>query len=233
HNVQIATGANGFADLNTELTINNPRLVSHISALVEWQKTKIFDYGGRGTRAEPKFQSGECGIFIGSSATRADILANSKFTVGFGMMPYWPNVPGAPQNSIIGGASFWVLRARPEAEYAGVAKFLAFLSRADVQAGWHQNTGYLPVTAAAYYLTRAQGFYDRNPGFAIALEQITLKPPTENSKGLRLGSFVLIRDVIEDEIEQALSGQKSAQAALDAAVRRGNELLRAFARANR
>ena len=214
------------------LVINNPLMVRHIGQLAEWQKTKLFDYSGRATAAEPRFQKGECGIFIGSSATRADILANSKFDVGYGMLPYWPDVEGAPQNSIIGGATLWVLRDRPRDEYKGVAKFFAFLSQPEVQAAWHQNTGYLPITRAAYDLTRAQGFYDRNPGTAISIEQITLKPPTENSKGLRLGSFVLIRDVIEDELEQAFAGKKSAQAALDAAVERGNELLRQFERAN-
>ncbi len=233
HNLPIATRSNGLGGLDAELTINNPTLVRHIGALAEWQKTKAFDYGGRATRAEPKFQTGECGIFLGSSATRADIRANSKFAVGYGMLPYWPDVDGAPQNSIIGGATLWVLNSRPANEYKGVAKFFAFLSRPDIQAAWHQNTGYLPITRAAYDLTRAQGFYDRNPGTAISIEQITLKPPTENSKGLRLGSFVLVRDVIEDEMEQAFAGKKPARDAMDAAVKRGNELLRQFERANR
>ena len=101
-----------------------------------------------------------------------------------------------------------------------------------MQASWHQNTGYLPVTRAAYDLSRSQGFYDRNPGASISIEQITLKSPTVNSRGVRLGSFVLVRDAIEDEIEQVFSGKKSAQAALDAAVERGNRLLRQFERAN-
>jgi sn-glycerol 3-phosphate transport system substrate-binding protein len=100
-----------------------------------------------------------------------------------------------------------------------------------VQAAWHQNTGYLPVTRAAFDLTRAQGFYDRNPGTAISIEEVTLNPPTENSRGLRLGSFVLIRDAIEDELEAAFAAKKSARAAMDAAVERGNKLLRQFERA--
>jgi sn-glycerol 3-phosphate transport system substrate-binding protein len=232
HNLPIATRSNGLEGLDAVLTFNNPVMVRHIAQLVEWQKSKTFDYSGRATSAEPRFQNGECGIFIGSSGTRADILANSKFEVGYGMLPYWPDVAGAPQNSIIGGATLWVLRDRPRDEYKGVAKFLAFLSKPEVQASWHQNTGYLPTTRAAFDLTRAQGFYDRNPGTAISIEQITLKMPTENSKGLRLGSFVLIRDAIEDELELAFSGKKSAQAALDSAVERGNRLLRQFERAN-
>ena len=232
HNLPIATKANGLGGLDAVLTFNNPLVVRNIAQLADWQTTKVFDYSGRATSAEPRFQRGECGIFIGSSATRADIRANSKFEIGYGMLPYSPDVEGAPQNTIIGGATLWVLRDRPREEYKGVAKFFAFLSKPEVQAAWHQNTGYLPITRAAYDLTRAQGFYDRNPGAAISIEQITLKMPTENSKGLRLGSFVLIRDVIDDELEQAFSGKKSAQAALDSAVERGNRLLRQFERAN-
>jgi sn-glycerol 3-phosphate transport system substrate-binding protein len=232
HNLPIATRANGFGGLDAVLDFNNPLMVRHVAQLSQWQISKVFDYSGRAQSAEPRFQRGECGIFIGSSGTRADIKANSKFDVGYGMMPYWPDVAGAPQNTIIGGATLWVLRDRPAAEYKGVAKFFAYLSKPEVQAAWHQNTGYLPVTRAAFELTRAQGFYDSHPGAAISIEQITLKPPTENSRGLRLGSFVLIRDVIDDELEQAFSGKKSAQAALDSAVERGNRLLRQFERAS-
>jgi sn-glycerol 3-phosphate transport system substrate-binding protein len=232
HNLPIATKSNGMAGLDAVLIFNNPLMVRNVAQLAEWQKTKVFDYSGRATSAEPRFQKGDCGIFIGSSGTRADILANSKFDVGYGMLPYWPDVEGAPQNSIIGGATLWVLRDRPRDEYKGVAKFFAYLSRPEVQAAWHQNTGYLPITRAAFDLTRTQGFYDRNPGTAISIEQITLKVPTDNSRGLRLGSFVLIRDVIDEELEQAFSGKKTAQEALDSAVARGNRLLRQFERAN-
>jgi sn-glycerol 3-phosphate transport system substrate-binding protein len=226
HDVPIATKANGLGGVDATLTINNPLMVRHVTALAEWQKTKLFDYSGREVQAQPRFPAGECGIFIGSSALRIDFAAKARFSIGYGMMPYWPDVPAAPQNSIIGGATLWVLRGRPEEEYKAVARFFAYLSQPQVQAAWHQHTGYLPVT-------RAQGFYDRNPGAETAIEEINHKPPTENSRGLRLGSFVLIRDVIEDELEKAFAGKKSAQAALDSAVARGNELLRQFERATR
>ncbi|MEA2928062.1 MAG: sn-glycerol 3-phosphate transport system substrate-binding protein [Hyphomicrobiales bacterium] len=233
HNVPLATKQNGFGGLDTELLINNELVVRHIAALAEWQHAKIFDYGGRSDRADQKFYGSQCGIYISSSATRADILANAKFEVGFGMMPYWPDIAGAPQNSIIGGATLWVLKGRPAEEYKGVARFFAYLSKPGAQAWWHQTTGYLPITKAAYELSQAQGFYDRNPGADISIKQITLHTPTDNSKGLRLGSFVLIRDIIEDELEQAFAGKRSAKSALDLAVKRGNDVLRQFEKANR
>jgi sn-glycerol 3-phosphate transport system substrate-binding protein len=147
-------------------------------------------------------------------------------------MPYWPDVAAAPQNSIIGGATLWVLRGRPDAEYKGVARFFAFLSQPEIQARWHQQTGYLPITRAAYELSQRQNFYTAHPGTDIAIRQITVKDPTENTKGLRIGSFVLVRDVIEDELEQAISGKVTPKAALDSAVRRGNDILRRFEKAN-
>src|SRR5271154_4411171 len=114
HNLPISTRADGFEGLDAVLNFNNPLLVRHIAQLAEWQTTKLFDYSGRATTAEPRFWNGECGIFIGSSATRADIKANSKFEIGYGMLPYWPDVSGAPQNSTIGGATLWVLRGRSD-----------------------------------------------------------------------------------------------------------------------
>ena len=131
HNLPLATRANGFGGLDAELTFNNPLVVRHIAQLAEWQTTKVFDYSGRGQSAEPRFQKGECGIFIGSSGTRADIKANSKFEVGYGMMPYWPDVNGAPQNTIIGGATLWVLRDRPRDRIRRRRKILCI----SVQAG--------------------------------------------------------------------------------------------------
>jgi sn-glycerol 3-phosphate transport system substrate-binding protein len=233
HNVPIATHANGLAGFGAELTIDNPLMLRHLEALAEWQKTKLYDYSGRASAAEPRFPAGECGMFIGSSASRADILAKSKFAVGYGMLPYWPDVAGAPQNSIIGGATLWVLRGRPEEEYAAVARFFAYLSQPQVQSSWHQNTGYLPITGAAYELTRAQGFYDKNPGADTSIKQITLNPPSDNTKGLRLGSYVTVRDIIEEEMEQALDGKKTAAAALKSAASRGNAVLREFEQNNK
>ncbi len=235
HNVPFASRQNGFAGLDTELLFNSPLHVRLVQQLAEWQKTRLFDYGGRRGDANPKFATGECGMFLASSAAYAGFVkaTTGKFEFGIGMMPYWPDVPGAPQNSIIGGATLWVLSGHKPAEYKGVAKFFGYVSLPEVQAASHQRTGYLPITLAAYELTRKQGFYEKHPGTDVSIRQINNKPPTDNSKGLRLGNFVQIRDVMDDELEAVWGGKKSAKEALDAAVKRGNELLRQFERTNR
>src|SRR5262245_26567992 len=235
HNVPIASKQNGFAGLDTELLLNTPLHVRLIEQLAEWQKTKTFDYGGRRGDANPKFGTGECGMFLASSAAYAGFVkaATGKFEFGIGMMPYWPDVAGAPQNSIIGGATLWVLSGHKPAEYKGVAKFFSYVSLPEVQAASHQRTGYLPLTLAAYELTRKQGFYEKNPGTDTSIRQINNKPPTDNSKGLRLGNYAQIRDVMDEELEAVWASKKTPKEGLDAIVKRGNELLRQFERTNR
>jgi len=234
HNVPIATRSNGFDGLDTVFEINSPLHVKMISTMGEWQKSKIFDYGGRQSAAAPKFYTQECAMYMNSSAAQAGVRANAKdFEFGVAMLPYWPDVKGAPQNSIIGGATLWVLAGHPAATYKGVGQFFNYLSKSDVQAKWHQETGYLPITTASYELSKSQGYYAKNPGTDVSIKQMTLNPPTANSKGLRFGNFVQIRDIIDEELESVWSGKKSAKEALDTAVTRGNELLRRFEAANK
>lgn len=233
HNQPIGTLENGFGGLGTELTVNGPLQVRHWENLKRWQDAGLFQYGGPvgGNDAPPKFYAQECAMYMNSSASRAGVLQNAKdFEVGFGMLPHYADTE--PQNSIIGGATLWVLQGHDAEEYKGVADFFSYLSSPEVQADWHQFSGYLPITQAAWDLSKGQGYYDANPGSDVALKQITLNPPTENSKGLRFGNYVQIRDIIDQEFQELLSGSKTAQQALDALVARGNELIREFEAAN-
>ena len=86
---------------------------------------------------------------------------------------------------------------------------------------------------AAYELTKKSGFYDKNPGADVAIKELTNKPPTANSKGIRFGNYVQGREVIEEEMEAVFAGKKDAKTALDDAVKRGNDILRKFQAANK
>ena len=104
-----------------------------------------------------------------------------------------------------------MLQGKPAAEYKGVAKFLTYLASTPVQAKWHQETGYVPVTLAAAEVTEKDGFYKKFPGRDVAVKELTLNPPTENSKGLRIGNFVQIRDIVDEELEIGVVGQEGRQ----------------------
>ena len=233
HDIPFATKENGFAALDTELAFNGPVQVKHIQTMGDWAKDGKFIYTGRRNESGANFRGGECALWTESSAGYAGVKKEAQFEFEIRPLPYWPDASGAPQNTIIGGSSLWVLSGHDSEEYKGVAEFLSFLSTSDIQAAWHQNTGYLPITLSAYDQTKASGFYNENPGTDIAIIQMTSKAPTGNSKGLRLGSFDQIRGLIDEELEAVWSGDKTAQAALDSAVERGNRLLRRFEQANR
>lgn len=228
HNLPIGTKENGIGGTDTVFTVNSPQHVAHIDMLAGFAKNGWFTYAGRRNEAEAKFFSGECAMLTSSSAAQANIRKNAKFEFSVNFLPYNDSIKGAPQNSIIGGASLWVLSGKKAAEYKGVAQFFNYLSQPELQARWHQMTGYVPITNAAAELTKASGYYEKNPGTDIAVKQLNNKPPTANSKGLRFGNFVTGRNVIEEEIEAALAGKKTAKVAMDDAVKRGNDILRKF-----
>jgi len=228
HNVQIGTKQNGMGGFDAQFTINSPLHVRHIAMLGELAKKGMFTYAGRTNQGDGRFASGECAMVTASAGAQATFRKNPKLDWSINFLPYYDDVKGAPQNSIIGGASLWVMAGKKPQEYKGVAKFFAYLSQPEVQMAWHTGTGYVPITLASYELTRKSGYYDKNPGADMPVKQLTYKPPTANSKGLRFGNFVQGREVIEEELEAVFAGRTDAKSALDEAVKRGNEILRKF-----
>lgn len=232
HNVLYATKNNGFAGLDTRLAVNTPLHVRHIENLANMAKSGLFVYKGRENKADATFVSGECAMMTGSSGLSGNVKRNSKFSYGIGTLPYYPDVAGAPQNTVIGGASIWVMAGKKPEEYKGVAQFLSYLSRPEVAAASHQRTGYLPVTKASFDLTEKSGFYKQNPGFDVSVNQMVRKT-TDKSRGVRLGNFVQIRTIIDEELEGVWQGSKQPKEALDNVVKRGNEQLERFQKANK
>ncbi|HEY7904973.1 MAG TPA: sn-glycerol-3-phosphate ABC transporter substrate-binding protein UgpB [Casimicrobiaceae bacterium] len=232
HNVPFGTKENGFGGLDTRLEFNGPVQTMHIQNLGNWAKKGLFVYKGRKDEPLASFNSGECAMITTSSGSYANIKANAKFAWRVATLPYYASVKGAPQNTIIGGATLWVLNQKDPKYYKGIAKFFTFLSSPEVQEDWHESTGYVPITLAAYELAKKKGLYEQRPGFDIAIKELTNKPPTANSKGVRFGNFVQIRNIIDEELESVWSGQKTAKQALDEAVKRGNEQIERFQKAN-
>ena len=230
HNIEMGTKENGFAGFDTEFSFANDAVVNRLQTIADMQKDNLFTYGGRRGDSLPLFTNGECGMWMNSSAYYGSIKTQAKFNFGQTMLPLDEGVAKSAQNSIIGGATLWVLAGKSDEEYKGTAKFLNYLSSAEVQAWWHQETGYVPITTAAYELSKEQGFYDSNPGTDTAIKQLSLNTPTPASRGIRFGNFVQVRDVINEELEALWAGDKTAAEAMATATERGNALLRKFER---
>ncbi|MGJ7544486.1 sn-glycerol-3-phosphate ABC transporter substrate-binding protein UgpB [Variovorax sp. LT1R16] len=232
HNVEFASKANGLQGLDARLKVDSPLHVRHIENLANMAKQGLFVYKGRGNVPEASFVSGECAMINTSSGFYGNVAKNAKFAYGLAPLPYYPDVPGAPQNTVIGGASLWVMSGKKAEEYKGVAKFFSFISTPEVQSASHKRTGYLPVTTASYKLTEDSGFYKQNPGTDVAVTQM-IRKVTDKSRGIRLGNYVQIRAIEDEELEQVWNGKKTAKEALDSIVKRGNEQLERFQKANK
>ena len=232
HNVEFATKGNGLGGLDARMKINSPLHVRHIDNLANMAQQGLFVYKGRASVPEASYISGECAMITTSSAFYGNVKKNAKFNFGLAALPYYPDVPGAPQNTVIGGASLWVMAGKKADEYKGVAEFFSYLSSPEVQSASHKRTGYLPITTAAYQLTEKSGFYKENPGTDISVDQMVRKV-TNKSRGIRLGNYVQIRTIEDEELEQVWGGKKSTKEALNSIVKRGDELLTRFEKANK
>jgi sn-glycerol 3-phosphate transport system substrate-binding protein len=232
HKQEFATRGNGMGGADARLAFNTHLMMRFVAMLSSWARAGYFTYAGRGDEAEARFAQGECGVLTTSSAAQGHILRDAQFTVGVSQLPYFDDVPGAPGNTAVGGAGLWVFGGKRPAEYLAVARFLAYLARPEVQAQWHEKTGFLPLSRAAADLARKDGFYRRQQGQEIALHQLSAAP-APGSSGIRLGDYRWIRPVLDEELESVWARTRTPKEALDAAVHRGNALLRAFADANR
>ena len=227
HNAPYASQDNGFGGLDARLQLDTPLFKKHLNFLADMAKAGTFTYGGRGDAGNALFTSGKCGMYTGSSGMRASILKTGGFEFGTSTLPYYPDVEGAPQNSIIGGASLWVFAGKSDETYKGVVKFFKFLASPEQAAAWHQGTGYVPVTKAGYEATKASGFYDKNPGTEVAVKQLDVTT-TANSRGIRLGFLPQIRDIEDGILEQIFGGTMSVDDGIQKMSTEGNALLERF-----
>ncbi len=232
HNVEFATKGNGLQGMDARMKVNSALHERHITNLSNMHKQGLFVYKGRGNVPEATFVSGECAMINTSSGFYGNVAKNAKFAYGLAPLPYYQDVAGAPQNTVIGGASLWVMSGKKPAEYKGVANFFEFISSPEVQSASHKRTGYLPVTTASYKLTEDSGFYKQNPGTDVAVTQM-IRKVTDKSRGIRLGNYVQIRAIEDEELEQVWNGKKTPKEALDSIVKRGDEQLERFQKANR
>jgi len=210
-----------FIGPDARLVFNNRLAVRWVSTLATWQKSGYFTHS---PQAEARFAAGECALLAASSANYAELRSRVRFDLGIAQLPYYDDFDDAPLNTLSAGAALWVMAGRPRADYAGVARFLAFFARPEVQAEWHQKTGLVPLTATAYEITRKQGFYARYPGHEVAVRQLLVKG-TPNWKSVRLGQVPRVRSIIDEELEATWLGRKTPLDALNAAVARGNAVL--------
>lgn len=225
-----ATGNNGYAAIKgVKLQIDTAPFISHLSLLGALAAKGGYIWNGVNTSTVPLFTNGTCAMYEQSSADLTTIQAAAKFPFGVSELPVVNGDTKAPQNTVVGGASFWVLAGAPSDTYKGDAEFLHFLMSASTQAYWASHTGYVPVTTAGSALLSSQNFYATHPNDMVAVKELTTKPPTASTRGIRLGYLPKVREVEASAISEVLAGKETAAQALASAQSQGDQILSQFA----
>ncbi|WP_414474881.1 extracellular solute-binding protein [Microvirga sp. M2] len=223
------TKRNGIDGLDTEFVFNK-YLKPQVERMHNLVSDGIMEIAGQGIQPVQLFTSGTCSAIIASTASHASVEASAQFKWNATYLPYEQG--RTPHNSVIGGGALWVLKGHTDDKYKGAAAFFDYLSKPETQAWWSKGTGYVPVTTTAYDLLKKEGYFEQKPTRAIAIEQLMRKPNSDNSLGFRFGNSNQANVSIMEEVMAATLGQKPVQEALDAAVARGNEVLRRYQQLN-
>lgn len=229
HGVPIASNNNGYGGLDAEYTFNQGPVAQHMINLAEWREDGLvrLNEDTAAGRYNAAFNTGECAMMEASTGSYGSALEALGDAFAIGFAPMYDGVER--RNTLIGGASIWVMKEHEAEEYEAAQEFLNFLRQENTQLAFTEATGYVPVTSGALEALAASGRADE-PAFAtadIGVASLNM-PGNENSRGVRLGFYVQFRSIFQEETQRAFAGDQDMQTALDNAVARGNELLRRF-----
>ncbi|SFL25200.1 carbohydrate ABC transporter substrate-binding protein, CUT1 family [Loktanella salsilacus] len=230
HDLPFATNDNGYTGLDTQILVNSPELKMHWNKVKEWRDAGFYEwYGAAWNDNQKPFEEGKVAIWMGSSGSFGGLSKlDLPFDFSATVLPYWESVTAEPKQTFIGGAALFAMSGKSEAENAATAAFFQYLTSPETQVMWHKETGYVPVTTAAYEMAKAEGYYDELPAAEVGIEQLSL-PAGEYTKGYRMGFYVQIRDVMNREFGRILAGDTSVDDAFTAIEAESNELLAKFA----
>lgn len=229
HNRPVATKGNGMDGDGAKLLVNRPFFIYHLDKLADWYRAGIFSLVNR-VKAEEAFAKGEV-IMLTHGANRLPMiekLVNGKFQIGVGYFPYWKNKIKEPQNTIAGGASFWAIAGHKPKDYEVIQQFFEYLASEPLQAEWHQETYYMPVVVGAEAIAKDNKFYEqglKGRAAKLALDSFAGHPPKEFSRGILLPNYHKVREVMVQEMQEAIKGHKSPEEALEQIVVVGNKIM--------
>ncbi|WP_437342730.1 extracellular solute-binding protein [Ruegeria arenilitoris] len=232
HDLPFATNDNGYEGADgTKILVNNEAIKAHFTAVKDWKDNGFFEWYGTGwSDNQTPFEEGKVAIWLGSSGSFGGLSKKDlPFEFSATFLPYWEAVTKEPKQTFIGGAALFAMAGKSDEENKATAAFFEFLTKPETQYMWHRETGYVPITTAAYEMAKGDGHYDRAPAAEVGIKQLSL-PAGENTKGYRMGFYVQIRDVMNREYGRILTGETSVEDAFKAIEDEANGLLERFAK---
>ncbi len=228
HNIQLATGNNGYDGTDVKILYNNPEMKMHWGKVKNWLDKGWYGYYGRAWGDnQDAFVQQKAAMWLGSSGSFGGLTKSAEFKFGGSFLPHWKSIIEEPKGTFIGGAALFAMAGHDDEEYKGVASFLSFLTSPEMQFFWHKETGYVPITNAAYDLAKTSGYYKTTPDAEIGILQLN-QPAGEWTKGYRLGYYVQIREVMYKNFDNIFSGDATVDEAFEEIETESNDLLERF-----
>ncbi|WP_066454504.1 extracellular solute-binding protein [Castellaniella caeni] len=197
--------------------------VRHLSLMVSWVRSQIMVKPEAGLQSASRFAEGQCAVFMSNSGNIGQFNSQRKLNYAVSGLPYYPEVTKVPGNPFVSGAGLWVMKtSKPVTEAA--ASFLAWMAQPEQAARWYQETGYLPLTQAAFDATPAS-YYSRL-GQWRSLVAVYAGRSAVTGQGFRIHNYPAIRSRFQQILTTALDGQQPAVTALSLAATEGNRLSR-------
>jgi sn-glycerol 3-phosphate transport system substrate-binding protein len=231
--IPLATLDNGYGGLGAEAAFNKTAFVDHMKDFKAWMDAGYarIQTNQTGKNLIQSFADGTCASTTSSIANHGTVHNTQVAGLNWDVAKL-PVIDASKRtNSIVGGASLWVMEGKSKEEYEAAAAFLKYVTAPDTGEKYiAENTGYIPVTTAGFELLKSEGFYNdpKRRGREVAIESLTASDVTPLSRGIRLGNFTSIRAETRSELEAAFAGQKTVEQAIDAAADRSNQILRRY-----
>lgn len=228
-NAEYLNNGNGRTSPATESLVNSD---AGVKTLTWWKKMvdeKVVSNLGRKTDdTDAAFAAGQIAMTIDSTASLRNIVnsVGGKFEVGTGFLPRPADAKEG--GVVVGGASLYIMNNKPEDEQKAAWEFIKYLTTPEVQAFWNVNTGYFPITKAAYDQQVLKDNMAKFPQFQTAVDQLHASIDSSATNGAMMGVFPEARQIVEGAIESVLNGQQEPKAALDDAAKQINEKLATY-----
>jgi len=226
HNVPYANNINGREGRASEVYLDKRFAKMVLESWTDLVEKDVIAYGGREYSANQDFLAGEVAMLIQSTSSLSSIIESADFEVGTTFLPRFEGY--GIGNSVIGGASLWVMQGHSDEEYEAVVEFFKYLSRTDVTIQWHKDTGYFPSTNAAVKTLMDNRWFSDHPNYLTAFLQILSGVQSPAANGVLLGNFVEIRDIVDTAVEEAFTGVSSAEDALNKADVQADSVLQDY-----
>jgi len=218
---------NGRTGRPTEVLFNNETGVEVFTFLTDLIKEGYApNLNNTWTETDSTFLTRQAAIQFDSTSD-VSLINNAEFTVGTAFIPHADS--GERNGVSIGGAALWLIDAGDAAVNDAAWQFMKFMAEPEQQKDWHMQTGYFPVRIDLMEDPDLQQFWDENPNFRTAIDQLVTTETTRAdgsinypALGGRAGPFPAIRRIIVETYSRVLNDGLSPQEALDEAAVKAN-----------